>query len=71
MMLLVVFITSCHVSENLKTGPVTAHRITMVMAVIKATTPPVTFVTPSEKLLKNLENLLCFFLPRFSVGFIF
>src|SRR4030095_17224341 len=64
MMVVLVLITNCHVSENLKRGPVIAHKITTAQAMIKAAGRPAAFVTAVAILSKNKENS-----PRFLFVF--
>ena len=45
MMVVPVLMTSCHVSENLKTGPVTPHTTIVARATANAHEPPVHTVT--------------------------
>src|SRR5580765_1862657 len=45
MMVVPVLMTSCHVSENLKTGPVTPHTTIVARATANAHEPPVHAVT--------------------------
>ena len=55
-MVVLVFITSCHVSEKLKIGPVMPHTTITTNASIKARGFPVARVIMLEKRLKNFER---------------
>jgi hypothetical protein len=58
-----VFITNCHVSENLKIGPEIPQISIIKIAIKKADGVPVALVTKLENLLKKIENrLLVFFI---------
>ena len=57
-MVVPVLITSCHVSENPKIGPVTAHSKMITKDAMKAAGLPVSFVTFPAKSSKNLLNPL-------------
>ena len=58
--LVLVFITSCHVTEKWNKGPVSAHIITAASAVIKAADVPVKL----ETLVENLSKIFgAFLLP--------
>lgn len=60
-MVVPVFITSCHVSENPKSGPVTAQTITIVRAIKNALADPVA----ADILFANFLNIfLSFSLPK-------
>ena len=52
-MVVPVFMTSCHVSENLKSGPETAHNSTTAKAIENAGVLPTARVTFDENLSKN------------------
>ena len=65
-MVVLVLITSCQVSENLKRGPVAAQTIIKSEATINAYAPPVIFVTTDAKWLKNLLNFLFLFFIFFK-----
>ena len=56
MIVVPVFITSCHVSENPKTGPVNAQMIIITTAVMEAIGLPVAFVMLPAILLKSLAD---------------
>lgn len=54
MMVVPVFITSCHVSEKSNKGPLTAQMTITANAIIHAIGLPVAFVTLEQNILKNL-----------------
>ena len=61
MMVVPVFITSCQVSEKLKSGPVMAQITTMRKAMIEAAGLPASRVTNVEVVLNHLDSALTFF----------
>jgi hypothetical protein len=68
MMVVPVLITSCHVSENWKMGPVAAHKMMINKAIKNAYDEPVARVTAFEKVSNFAANAFLFFFIVFVLN---